>query len=254
MVRKLTVTEGLIMTQNRYINRNSFPIFVPDQRGGQVMVKPGEFTTNEWFSRFVGKGRLSKEEVVVTTPTAQPKITTLPYLQKKGPQPKVPVVSQAETPAPAAVPRASFKNEETDTYKLVNGIYSCKLCGLFHTGSSSSMNEHISSYHGQQEETAPQPTPALLQEETVVRTTKAAQGTPAVQTIRRTAPIKPATEPSVQPDNASEGAQAAGAAPATSEAAEAHACEHPGCGKVFASADGLRRHAKNIHGTKKGKG
>ena len=44
----------------KYVNLNNYPVYLPDSRGGQVMFRTGEGTTKQWFSRLVGRCRLTK--------------------------------------------------------------------------------------------------------------------------------------------------------------------------------------------------
>jgi hypothetical protein len=46
----------------KYINKNGFPIYIPDGRGGQTMFRSGEGSTHSWFARFVGDRQLSRED------------------------------------------------------------------------------------------------------------------------------------------------------------------------------------------------
>ena len=47
----------------KFVNSNNFPVFVPDTRGGQILFRPGEGSTDQWFSRFLGKGQLTKVSI-----------------------------------------------------------------------------------------------------------------------------------------------------------------------------------------------
>ena len=47
----------------KYVNANSFPIYLPCDRGGQVSFRPGEGTTKQWFARFQGAGQLTRTTV-----------------------------------------------------------------------------------------------------------------------------------------------------------------------------------------------
>jgi hypothetical protein len=47
------------MKISRYVNMNSFPVYLPDGHGGQTMFRSGEGTTLQWFSRFLSMNQLT---------------------------------------------------------------------------------------------------------------------------------------------------------------------------------------------------
>ena len=110
----------------RYQNRNPFPIYLPGKRGGSILFKPGEWSNDSWFSRFVARKKLSR------VPVGKDKV-------KQG------------VPLPAG--KLDSKTilgavqEETKDYLKRGGMYFCKHCDIFRTGSIKAFTIHMKEYH-----------------------------------------------------------------------------------------------------------
>lgn len=223
----------------KYQNCNSFPVFVPGERGEQILFRPGQFTTKSWFSRFCGERkltRLSIEGTAVKLPE-----NTVPTSDIKG---------QPSESVPSVPGKGSFKNEETPTYTYNNGVYHCKLCDIFRTGSRESLNTHMSLSHKM---TVPAASPLKLgnndgegervvvgsMKSTSAHVPKSEEETSTVISTSSSAPT--ANQKPAQPLPSS--------VPVASEnKEEVHACDVPGCGKKFTSKRGLDMHIRRVHG------
>ena len=200
----------------KYVNLNTFPIFLPDSRGGQVMFRTGEGSTKQWFARLVGKRQLTQVPLTAKEGKAAKGIMNIKNAQMDISVP--PPASKKDVPVP----------QDTKEYSFSNGIYTCKLCkGQFRTGSIQSIKEHIMDYHGMRDMNTPavssrqSGTEAALISEPAEETTK----------VTTTAPTPPATPP----------------APASSDEEVEFACDFPGCGKAFETAKGLNMHKMRMH-------
>ena len=127
--------------QYRYENQNPMPVVVPGQRGVGVTFNRGQWTTDAWFSRFVGPRQLTR---VAVTSTGDP-------LRLAPPTRPVPPTPRVAAPAPISRPMLStlIRNAEESTVNWMkkDGIYYCRHCELFRTGSQVAMRSHLSSYH-----------------------------------------------------------------------------------------------------------
>lgn len=222
------------MASERYVNRNPYPITLPDSRGGQVMFRPGEGTTVAWFSRMIGPRRLTRETTDGTPIISKP--------QRPAPKPPVPQVDEKPKPALTSLPREiatpqplpSFPNTETEEYRVQSGIYRCKLCNVFATGSRVSMARHLSDYHGKHE---------MLQVPADIVPNLSTRP----QAVAEAAPAKTPAESDVS----AQGAAQAPTAP-EKEAPEplrrtVFRCQVSGCGKKFSTAAGLVAHMERVH-------
>jgi len=220
----------------KFINLNAFPIFLPCDRGGQVMFRPGEGTTKQWFSRFCGKGQLTRT-VLDTEGKTHPILAPDPeesVVCSTSPMKDVNVKSI--TNPPLRPDKKSFPDEETDDYSVKDGVYRCKLCDKFMSGARESMQTHIASYHGKAIPIK-QDAPADL-DETVVATSR--QSTPQ--------PAASADDPSAESDIPTTPASPAPEPPKEEEPAEVFRCTHAGCNKEFKSNRGLSMHTRRVHG------
>jgi len=227
------------MSKYKYQNLNPFPIWLPGERGEQVMFRPNESTTKNWFSRFVGPKRLARvpNDPRAVRRTSVPAVTEIPE----------PVLTTQPPKAP------SFANKETDEYTVRDGLYTCKLCGTFVTGSSSSMQAHIASFH-KKPVRVDKPVQTDPEERVVVssRESASAQAKPEdSEEITRTASGKPPVEPT--PESPAKTPEKPPDAPKPTKATgkkgeEWFACPHPGCGKAFTSNRGLQMHITRVHG------
>jgi len=204
--------------QYRYVNQRSGPIILPAKQGGLVTVSPGQWLTDPWFGRFVGKGGLSK------VPASALKGTRSTSL---GPRPTRPVT-------PASAPKVELElqqpqtmldqvepptEEETPDWRRQTGIYRCKHCDVFRTGSRTVMEAHLLSKH-----------------KVVVA---GASDSPTV------APAVPPVGTPAAPPKSEEKPPAATTDDKKTEPVEEHWC--PECKRRFKSADGLVRHRRAIH-------
>lgn len=229
--------------QFKFVNLNPFPIYLPCSRGGQVMFRSGEGSTQQWFSRFCGHKQLTKMGV---TPAGK----QVPVAPSTPPQPQTPPMAppalkdvklDVDVMAKKKPEPSTFPKEETDAYICENGVYRCKLCDRFMTGSHTSLQSHISSFHGQEKPIAkPQPVVTSVDEgETIVVSSRksAAQrlpkedGEPDLSTAMNKSPESAATaEESPEP-----------------EPTNNFPCTHAGCGKAFTTERGLKTHMMRSH-------
>jgi len=215
------------MSKYKYQNLNNFPVWLPGERGEQIMFRPNEATTRNWFSRFIGAGKL----------------TRVPVDQQESMKQSIPTPMDIPAPVVTAIlPKSpSFANKETEEYTVRDGLYTCKLCGTFVTGSSSSMTAHITSYH-QKPTVVPKPV-QIDEEERVVVSSRAsvsaqANSDEANEEVTQTASGTPPVQPQISaPEKVTP-------PPPENE----FACPHPGCGKAFTSNRGLQMHITRVHG------
>jgi len=143
------------MVTYRYVNTNPVPVVVPGKTGGSITVRPNEGTTDPWFSRFVGPNGLTKVPInPVDAPAAPPRSAPSPPLS---------------VPKPMLAEVQARVDEETPDYKRIHGIYHCKRCDLFRTGSFVVIQAHLRTYHGMPN-VPPAPPPVEVKEPEVVRT------------------------------------------------------------------------------------
>ncbi len=50
----------------KYVNRNLFPVYLPDSHGGSTLFVPGAWKDHLWWSRFLGPAQLVKEPLAAT--------------------------------------------------------------------------------------------------------------------------------------------------------------------------------------------
>ena len=55
----------------KYVNNNAFSVYLPCERGGQALFREGQETTKQWFSRFTGKGQLTKISIKDDIPVSK---------------------------------------------------------------------------------------------------------------------------------------------------------------------------------------
>ena len=223
--------------QYKYINLNGFPIHLPDQRGGQVMFRPGEGSTNQWFSRFCGERQLTRLPIDAKKPSTSDIIKNAKISKKQKEESEFvaeqkqidnPVVDikepkLVETPKTIIVPEDKTL-QDTAEYTVRNGLFRCRLCDVFMTGSLDSMNNHLTYFHER-------PVVKLKQEALAV-----------------SQPVSPALDqPSQQvgEDKNEEVETTAATAQqqsVTNNKEEQLICAFPGCGKIFRSKRGLNMH------------
>lgn len=113
----------------RYVNLHPYPVVVSGKSGSQVLFKTGDFATDKWFSRFVNVKELTKVAVDVSRADAI-----------RGEIPLVPT-----PPAPKSL--AGPPEEDTRDFVRKRGIYFCKHCDLFRTGSRKAFAIHLKELH-----------------------------------------------------------------------------------------------------------
>jgi len=137
----------------KFINRNSFPVGVPGKRGINITFGPGQWATDPWYGQFVGKRNLSREPI---NPGEQGYENSEAVTLDKKDELWWLKTKEAEPPAKAEVPVVPLKapidvvkatSEETIDYVKKMGIYVCKHCATFRTGSLRAFKMHLSSYH-----------------------------------------------------------------------------------------------------------
>jgi len=111
----------------KYVNNTGNPLYLPGPTGGQVQFRPGEGSTSSWFSRFLGPRQLTKVPI-----SFDPTKTNPPPLPKR-PKVKYDIPLKVE--------------ENTSNWVKKSGIYFCKKCDIFRTGSRSVMETHLKVMH-----------------------------------------------------------------------------------------------------------
>ena len=121
------------MPEFKYKNCNPYPVTVPGKRGIGIQFGSGQGTNDPWFGRFCGKGQLTNME------TSRKRVAPKPVNVPNSP--------------PQLINRDMLKNlnvgaeEENRFFKKVSGIYHCKLCDIFRTGSQASLEAHMIQKH-----------------------------------------------------------------------------------------------------------
>jgi len=126
--------------QYRYQNLNPYPVMVPDKRGLMHTFLPNQGTNDQWFSRFVGNKKLSR--TAVTHDSLKPAIAAKPVKAELKLAPDV-AVAVASSP----MLKALVADEDTRFYRREKGIYHCKMCEIFRTGSQQAVIAHLASQH-----------------------------------------------------------------------------------------------------------
>lgn len=245
----------------KFVNNNRFPIALPDGRGGMCTIKPGEGFFNSWFSRFVGPKRLSVIEVSVDKPTqdmirenARQKKINEQLVQRR--KQRAPIFSAKSGAKPTIESLDSMKDKETKDYLLRQGIYQCKHCELYRTGSLAALKSHLSEFHECAEgpitvSTRPTVIPKQLpSEDEEVGINGALKDKTVQQVIEETEqklsqqPFIDKRTPITSTDTLPDAQTNTGITPESSSNFE---CDVPGCGKAFTSKRGLNLHLKKAH-------
>ncbi len=188
--------------QYRFENQNPYPVIVPGKRGVGVTFAPGQHSTDSWYSRFCGPKQLVR--VAVAALAFQP--------QAAKPPAPLPMLSTVE----------SVLEEETEGWVKKSGIYYCKKCELFRTGSNIAILHHLRDHHQMDDISLTKKVPAP---ETSVKESLVAAPVAAPEEV----------EPEV-------------AAPVeTAEKAEIVSFECRYCHRKYTTEGGLGRHVAKVH-------
>jgi len=205
-----------------YVNKQSYPITLPTETRGKVTFRPGEGSPKYWFSRFCSPKMLSAVPIGEKVNAPTPVKTQVKRLK-----------TQVKRPSISRVPdiQPSFPDETTNDYTLQRGIYTCKRCEIFKTGSKASLLAHIKFYH--KEEPVEDETPLVSSKASATKVKKEDdEPTPLVSTkpIADTGKVvEPVVEDVVKDDGLFH-------------------CSVSGCDKVFKSERGLKLHITKAHG------
>ncbi len=233
----------------KYVNLHVHPVCLPDGRGGQITFRKGQGSFSEWFSRFVGPGKLSVINVNVDKKLAQQiDDHRKKLIESKKNMPVFDSIKVGDIPFYKEVADA-----ETQDYKLVRGIYHCKKCDMFRTGSLASLKAHFANYHAgvmgsedgevvmtSKESVSSKP---IKDDEESVMTTTNPDSKQVVDELLDTR--KSAVDSVLEKIENEQGEDV------VEEEVEQYPCDVPGCGKVFTSNRGLLIHRNKIHGNTK---
>ena len=123
----------------RFENQNPFPVVVPGHRGVGVTFARGQWSTDAWFSRFVGPRQLSR--VAVTTDGTPIRAPAVPRALSAASERSHPPVLPMKHKLLVQV------SETTAHWEKRDGIYYCKHCDLFRTGGRIPIINHLTGYH-----------------------------------------------------------------------------------------------------------
>lgn len=221
------------MKAERFTNKNMFPISLPGKNGGNFTLSPGQWVTDPWFSRFVGRGKLSREYV------ADGKIK----------------VVKTVVPIQTVVQAAASPDEETRDWVKKRGIFYCKHCDEFRTGSRIAVTIHLRDMHqmdAKMEAVKHQPPPprasSAVEKDTsveeVVRTTRE-QMKKVDETESTLVTSLPKSDQFQLTNDDLQTEEAEEMSPSSSEQPVTFTCDI--CSKVFATLRGLNSHKTKSH-------
>ena len=248
----------------KYVNNHAFPLVLPGKRGVSVLFNPGQGDFDLWWSRFVGRNGLMR--MAVST--------------KDGVEAILPERAVSAVPKPRSLldlATASIE-EETDGYIKRRGIYICKMCDSFRTGSRQAWNVHVREFHQIREEdeasgqALPPPPPRVvpktdsIPKELVIQP-RATKAEPAPQPAIQRRPVRDeeklvlSTRPGMveTPKQTEEETVTIETTPGIATAASPQPenppstvmagfqCPAIGCGRVFKSRSGLMVHMRAKH-------
>jgi hypothetical protein len=125
-----------VKMNHKYMNLNGHPIGLPGKTGSIVQFDSGEGSDDPWFGRFVGKGKLTFVQEVQD----QQRAALFGGIRNR--QPVLPHKTDMIDNLKIII------EEDTPSYKKVNGIYYCKLCQQFRCGGSELILAHLANVHG----------------------------------------------------------------------------------------------------------
>ena len=206
----------------QYKNLTSGPLVLPCKRGGLVTFAPGQWATDPWYSRFVGKGLTrvtpGSSHAVPTVPSSAALSAAVP------PQQPTRMLQEIEP----------VEEERTEHWVRTSGIYTCRACSIFRTGSRATIIRHLAEYHSIDVEAKKQAVTVL----SPPRPSEAA--VPSILSVPSAVPVQPEAPKAVVPP--------AAAAPESSPAEpEKPVWACPDCNRRYASEAGLARHRREKH-------
>lgn len=172
---------------HRFVNRTHQPLMLPSKRGGRKCFRPGEGTTDNWYSRFVGDGMLTREAAdgaPVSAARPRPAVRTNTNRKVRDSTVRVPPL-RIEDPGPPGMPRgkgakrapaellqtgcqvqcehATQAITPVEHWVTVGAIHYCRYCDFF-TPDGKQIRGHAKAYHGLQMD---KPTPPAAVKEVV---------------------------------------------------------------------------------------
>lgn len=136
---------GAVAKIQKYVNSTGMPIILPTKHGTSQTFDPGAYTYDPWFSRYVvsGKDRLGRLSVqwvdVSDSRISREEDVQLEYLRVIG------AIDEEKVETPRF--SVESKREDTPHWTRKNGVYACKSCGIFSTGSRVVLFEHLELAH-----------------------------------------------------------------------------------------------------------
>jgi len=219
----------------KYVNLNPFPIILPGMGGVGCQIAPNQSTTNEWFSRFCGKKQLTAIPI-------GPAVKHVAVPGKKG-QPAV--TSKRKRPP---ISLKGVLEQETKDYKKINGLYICKRCETFRTGSKKFLEEHIKDYHQSMVDLAAEDPKVHVVAEVVVDKSNVVLAEPVIEPVVEKIP-EPVKEPIMASTQPLRVEVESIVEPETEELPveepDTFACTI--CGKEFRTGRGLKMHCTKMH-------
>ena len=203
------------MSDYEFKNMNAMPVVIPTKGGYGRTFRMGESTTDPWFSRFVGPRQLTKVPVVEKVISSIPNVLDKRRIND--------VLSKLQG--------------ETTDYVKKGGMYICKHCDLFRTGSLPLFKMHLSDYH--QIEEAVRTTKGV----TVSAVKQAIEDEDKVIKVSQVVEDKSTTSIETIPDDV--------LIPKTKETLDS-VCVCSFCGRKFKTEIGKDKHVKKKHSVIKG--
>jgi len=188
---------------------------------------PGQFSTDDWFNRFTGKFQLTKLPVGLSSVASSS-------------------VKMEEGKIPFEV------EKETQFYVKRRGVYTCKLCDIYRSGSIESMNNHLCEIHLiPREELVKSPVQVSKNEELIVEKTNQDEVkvvrtlTEFVESPQEEVEVSTQISASPQPEEPPRIEQSE----EVSSGVEENVFKCPVCSRPFSSERGLNLHMSRSHGT-----
>ena len=209
------------MAAYKYVNLNPFPIYLPTPEGTNTLFRndPPESTTNPWYSRHCGPKQLTRMPIDA----------------------RVDVLTGTKPVKPEKFILDTVLEEETEDYKKKSGIYFCKLCDTFRTGSIVLFKSHLDGYHKRAEtvreqkrmEEDKQAVPSV-QPGTVGEAVMEEVNTESLPLVKESEPVGDLGSEQTMVEELPE---------------DVFVCKIQGCDKAFSSEHGLKIHTARMHGS-----